>query len=87
MTLYPDPGSDFSSYNSILAHLSRRLICELIVYGVRRCPQCSNIFSSEITWPIKDKFHVGPPWEGGIKVDINGPGHMTKMAATPIYIW
>ena len=26
-----------------------------------------------------------PPWEGGKKVYINGPGHMTKMAATPIY--
>ena len=26
-----------------------------------------------------------PPWEGGTKVDINGPGHMTKMAAMPIY--
>ena len=26
-----------------------------------------------------------PPWEGGTKVCINGPGHMTKMAAMPIY--
>ena len=26
-----------------------------------------------------------PPSEGGTKVYINGPGHMTKMAATPIY--
>ena len=26
-----------------------------------------------------------PPWEGRTKVSINGPGHMTKMAATPIY--
>ena len=31
------------------------------------------------------KFHVEPPWEGGIKVFINGLGHMTKMAAMPIY--
>ena len=45
----------------------------------------SNIFSSEIAWPIKAKFFVEPPWEGGTKVCINGPGHMTKMAATPIY--
>ena len=45
----------------------------------------SNIFSSEIAWPIKSKFYVEPPWEGGTKVYINGPGHMTKMAATPIY--
>ena len=68
---------------------------ELIEYpwsGVRRLsasvvvrPHFSNIFSSETTWPIKAKFYVEPPWVGGTKVYINGPGHMTKMAATPIY--
>ena len=41
----------------------------------------SNIFSSETAWPIKAKFYVEPPWEGGMKVYINGPGHMNKMAA------
>ena len=50
-----------------------------------RHPPCSNIFSSDTAWPIKDKFHVEPPWEGGTKVYINGLGHMTKMAAMPIY--
>ena len=79
---------------SFLAHLSRRLIGELIVYpcsGVRRrcrrrrCPPFSNVFSSETAWQIKAKFYVEPPWEGGTKVYINGPGHMTKMAAIPIY--
>ena len=45
----------------------------------------SNIFSSETAWPIKAKFYVEHPWEGGTKVYINGPGHMTKMAAMPIY--
>ena len=25
------------------------------------------------------------PWDGGTKVCSNGPGHKTKMAATPIY--
>ena len=44
----------------------------------------SNIFS-ETAWPIKAKFYVEPPWEGGTKVYINSPGHMTKMAAMPIY--
>ena len=44
----------------------------------------SNFFSSETAWPIKAKFYVEPPWEGGTKVYINGPGHMTKMAAMPI---
>ena len=57
--------------------------------SVRRRPSIrytfSKIFSSETAWPIKAKFYVEPPWEGGTKVCINGPGHMTKMAATPIY--
>ena len=35
---------------------------------------------------VKPKFYVEPPWEGGKKVYINGLGHMTKMAAMPIYI-
>ena len=35
--------------------------------------------------PIKVKFHMAPPWDGGMKVCSNGPGHMTKMAAMPIY--
>ena len=45
----------------------------------------SNVFSSETAWAIKAKFYVEPPWERGTKVYINGPGHMTKMAAMPIY--
>ena len=80
----------------LLAHLSQRLIGELIVYpcsGVRHCRCCccrgrppfSNVFSSETAWPIKAKFFVEPLWEGGTKVYINGPGHMTKVAAMPIY--
>ena len=52
---------------------------------VRRRPQCSNIFFSETVWLIKAKFCVKPPMEGGTKVYVNGPGHMTKMAATTIY--
>ena len=51
----------------------------------RRRQQCLNIFSSETALPIKAKFYVEPPWEGGTKVYINGPGDMTKMAAMPIY--
>ena len=78
-----------------LAHLSRGLTGELIGYPWMRRPSSSvvrrpsstfsNIFSSDTTWPIKAKFYVEPPWEGGTKVYINGLGHMTKMAATPIY--
>ena len=80
----------------LLAHLSRRLIGELIVYpwsGVRhssyvrrrRRPQCSNIFFSETAGPIKAKFYVEPPWVGGTIFCSRHLGHMTKMAATPIY--
>ena len=45
----------------------------------------SNFFSSETTWPIEAKFYVEPPWEGEMKSYIKGPGHMTKVAAIPIY--
>ena len=45
----------------------------------------SNVFSSETAWPIKAKFYVEPPWEGGTKFYINGSGYMTKMAAMHIY--
>ena len=53
----------------------------------RRPSTISNVFSSETVWPIEAKFYVEPPWEEGTKVYINGPGHMTKMAAMPIYIY
>ena len=85
--------------SGFLAHLSRRLTGELIGYLLIRRPSSSsvrpsvvvrpftfsNIFSSETAWPIKAKLYVEPPWEGGTKVYINSPGHMTKMAAMPIY--
>ena len=41
--------------------------------------------SSETTWPIKAKFYVKHLKDGVINVYINNPGHMTKMAARPIY--
>ena len=45
----------------------------------------SKIFFSETTWPIKLKFYAEPPLVGGMKVCSRDLGHMTKMAATPIY--
>ena len=84
------PVQYWSSIN-FLAHLSQRLIGELIGYPWsvvvchRRPSTISNVFSSETTWPIEAKFYVQPPWQGGKKFYINGSGHMTKMAATPIY--
>ena len=48
---------------------------------------CMSTFSniSETTGPIEAKFHVEPPWDGRTEVWLNGPGHMTKTAAMPIY--
>ena len=59
---------------------------ELIVYqSLRVRPSTiSNIFS-EITRPFKFEFHMKTLWDAGTKVCSNGPGHMTKMVATPIY--
>ena len=84
-----------------LAHLSRRLIGELIdpysipmvrrpssvvvVVRRRRRPLCSNIFFSETAGPIKTNFYVEPPWVGGTIFCSRHLGHATKMAATPIY--
>ena len=48
-------------------------------------PHSLNIFSSETALPVKVKFLMEPPWDGGTKVYSNGPGHMTKMAAMPMY--
>ena len=78
---------------SFLAHLSRRLIWWAYRIGrplsfvvVRRCrPHSLNIFSSETTGPIKVKFQMELLWDGGTKFCSNVPGHMTKMAAMPIY--
>ena len=83
---------------SILAHLSQRLIGELIGYswsGVRPSvrrpsvrrgrPQCSKIFFSETAGPIKAKVYEEPPWVGGTIFCSRHLGHMTKMAAMPIY--
>ena len=79
-----------------LAHLSQRLIGELIGYSwsvvhpsVRRPSltilTISNVFFSKTACPIKAKFYVEPPWVGGTKVCSRHLGHMTKMAARPIY--
>ena len=69
---------------------------ELIVYqssqrpSVRRRPsavrsQCSKIFFSETALPIKAKYYVEPPWVGETIFCSRHLGHMTKMAATPLY--
>ena len=52
---------------------------------VRRSSTFSNIFFSKKAWPIKAKLYVEPPWVGETKVCSRHLGHMTKMAAMPIY--
>ena len=80
--------SELACMSRLLAHLSRRLIGELIVCQSLWRPSVVrpsvNIFKHLIpktTGPIELKFHM----DTGTKVCSNGPGHMTKMAATPIY--
>ena len=51
--------------------------------SVRPMSRISKI-SSETARPIKAKRHVGHPKEGGTKVYINGPGHMTTMVSMVI---
>ena len=45
-----------------------------------------NFFSLETARPIETKFHVGSPWDGGMKVNTKALCQMTKMAAMPIYV-
>ena len=42
-------------------------------------------FFYETTGPISFKFHMQSPGNGGKKVYIFRPGHLTKMAAMPMY--
>ena len=34
---------------------------------------------------LKPNFIMEPPWDGGTKLCSNSAGHLTKMAAMPIY--
>ena len=69
-----------------LAYLSQRLMDELIVYqSIWRPSVCPQFQTSSPLKPIKFKLHMETPKDAGTKVCSNGPGLMTKMAATPIY--
>ena len=46
----------------------------------------SDFFFFETARLIEAKFQGEPPWDRGTKVCSNGPGHMTTMAAMPIYV-
>ena len=66
----------------LLAHLRQQ--GKLIVYpsSIRPLPSFCQPFSKISN---QSQFHVVPPWEGRLKVCINGPCHMFKMTAMPIY--
>ena len=56
--------------------------------GVRPSVRPSTISNVSPLKPFgrsKPKFYVEPPLAGGTKVCLRHLGHMTKMAATPIY--
>ena len=44
-----------------------------------------NFFSSITTRLFEAKFRMEPSLDGETKAYSNGPGHMTRMAAMPIY--
>ena len=45
----------------------------------------ANFFSLQTAMPIKVKFQLEPPWDGGTKICSSVSGHMTNMTAMPIY--
>ena len=47
-------------------------------------PPFSKSFS-RTAWLNKAKFHIEPHWDGGTKICSRSLGHMTKMAAMPVY--
>ena len=47
--------------------------------------QSSNLFFTEIVWRFGTKAHMKAEGRMGMKIYTNELGHMTKMAAMPIY--
>ena len=59
--------------------------CVCLALSVSRPSTFSKDFSSETIGPISIKFDMQPLDRGGKKICIFRPGHLTKMAAMPIY--
>ena len=74
---------------ALLAHLSRRLSGELIVYAglCRPYVPCQYVQTSpqKPLGRLKPGFMWSLLGTGEMKVYSNGPGHMTKVAAMPMY--
>ena len=82
-------GTCFFVIYWFLAHLSRRLMGELIVYQSLRRPSVVRP-QFQTSSPLKplgqsNSNSYGDSSGRGTKVCSNGPGHMTKMATMPIY--
>ena len=80
------PEMLLSSIQLFLAHLSQRLIGELIGYSWSKSSVRPQFQTSSLK-PL-DQSKPNSMWSllgKGERVYINGPGHMTKMAAIPIY--
>ena len=74
----PEPLAHWWAYSmtSLCWGCLSSVVCHLSTF--------SYIFSAETTGLIEVKFHAKLPWDGGMKVFSQGPGHLTKMAALPI---
>ena len=71
--------SNLNEYLKLYEYQSSRSLTDL-------GPNLSDIFKLLfLNRPFDAKFHAEPPWDGGTKAYSNGPGHMTKMSAMPIY--
>ena len=66
------------SQGELIVHLAPASVVIVVV---------NNVQTSSPLKPHTNQSQIlcGAPWEGGKKVYINGPCHMTKMAAMPIY--
>ena len=72
--MYSRANHDYADYSEFLAHLSQRLIGELIVYRSSRRPcvlpfvrpfTISNMNISASSWLIGMKFYLKHHWGGG----------------------
>ena len=57
----------------------------MVAFVVHQLSTFSKDFFSETTRPVSFSFHMQLPGKGEKKVYIFCPGHITKMAAMPIY--
>ena len=55
-------------------------------YVLGKSSTSSNIFSYESSGPVEAKFHMKPHLYGGTKVCSEGPGHLTIIVTTLIYV-